>query len=191
MAFCLRSVFNSTMAITKTTYILDPEDYILEVSRGWDDFALENKGEEVVSSYVIGRKLHEFIQGDSTCMWIYSLIEKARSVQREIIQFYRCDSPDEKRFMKMTITPEVDGTVAVTSQLLRTERMKQRIGFVYNSMASNRKCSICNKISYQESWLEPDDARVLGLLSDEKPMGVMYSVCPDCMQKNTKIQSQD
>ena len=178
------------MAISTTTYILDAEDSITEVSRGWDDFALENRGEDVVGSYVIGRKLQEFIQGDSTSMWIYSLIETARVKQKEIIRFYRCDSPDEKRYMKMTITPEANGTVAVTSQLLRTEKMKQRIGFVYSSAASNRKCSICNKISYQDNWLEPDDARVLGLLRDDDPVPVIYSVCNDCMQKNTKIQSQ-
>lgn len=190
ISFFLEFAHCSDMALTQTTYILNAEDCIIDVSKGWDEFALENRGEKVVANNVVGRKLREFIKGDSTSIWIYSLIQKARSVQREIIRFYRCDSPDEKRYMKMIITPEDDGTVAVTSQLLRTKKMKQRIGFVFSSVATNRKCSICNRISYQDSWLEPDDAKVLGLLKDDEPVPVIYSVCNDCMTKNAKIQSQ-
>lgn len=172
------------MALTETTYKIDREDCIIDVSSGWDGFAIENNGPSVVSSSVIGHKLSEFISGDSTSMWIYSLIHSARATKKEIVRFYRCDSPEEKRYMKMTITPEEDGSVSVTSKLLRTEKMRRRVPFVYNPGSSNRKCSICNRIQYQNSWLEPDDARVLGLLDDSDPISVIYSVCPTCMQKN-------
>ena len=172
------------MAITQTTYSLDVEDCIVEVSRGWDDFALENDGPDVVADSVIGRKLSEFIEGDATRMWIISLVTSARAKNKEMIRFYRCDSPNEKRYMKMIVTPEGDGRVSVTSKLIRTEKMRKMVDFVHNVFANYCKCSICNQIRVQEMWLEPDDAKVLGLLDDETPIPVVYTVCETCMKHN-------
>ena len=179
------------MPLRETTYVVDPDNRIVSVSSGWDGFALENNGENVVESCVVGHKLHEFIIGDSTSMWIHSLVESARSRKKEIIRFYRCDSPEEKRYMRMTIFPEEDGSVSVTSRLIRTVQMKRRAAFEYSPVASHRKCSICNKISIQGSWVEPDDAKVLGLLDDSSPIAVVYSVCTVCVKKNFKNQSPD
>lgn len=171
------------MAYTETIYKVDSENRIIEVSPGWDGFARQNNGEEVVSSCIVGRKLNEFIKGDSASMWIHSLITSARAKNKEMIRFYRCDSPDEKRYMKMTITPGEGGVVSVSSKLIRVEKMKKRVGFVYRPLSNNRKCSICNKIYFQQSWLEPDDANVLGLLDENNPISVVYTVCEACTVK--------
>ena len=154
------------------------------MSSTWDDFALQNNGDEIVSTCVVGRKLGEFISGDDTCEWILFLIDYARRTNKELTRVYRCDSPDEKRLMRMKIKPEENGRIIVSSILMRSSKMKRRVDFMFHSAAKTQRCSICNKIKVQESWIEPDDAVVLKILDVQNPLRVVYAVCPLC--KKTK-----
>ena len=113
-------------------------------------------------------------------MWVMSLISSARVSNKSITKFYRCDSPDEKRYMKMTIWPEGEGNVSVSNKLLRVEKMRRTVTISYDNKSTIKRCSICNKIYVEHLWLEPDDAIVLGYLSEEDDLKVIYSVCNTC-----------
>ena len=167
------------MSFSETYYLVDNMDRVVKVSPNWDGFAKENDGDDVVAKYVLGRPLREFIVGDSTRMWMLALISSVRSSNKEVIRFYRCDSPTEKRFMKMTVSPEDDGSVFVSNKLLRREHMN-RVHFSYNRIAELERCSICNKVQIGDAWIEPDAIRTLDIYNSVDKFEVIYSVCSDC-----------
>lgn len=168
------------MGTTETTYILDNKNRIVHVSPGWDQFASQNSGEEACSAHVIGHQLKEFVSGDSTLMWIVSLVNSARLSKKKITKFYRCDSPEEKRFMRMTLYPEDDGAVAVSNKLIRVQKMHRPVAFRFQHSSQVERCSVCNRVHIGEAWLEPDDAVVLGFLKEDNSLDITYSLCERC-----------
>ena len=168
------------MAITETTYKIDKSNRIIEVSSGWDQFASENGGQGAASEEVLGYNLATFISGDSTLMWMMALIGSVRLHKRTATKFYRCDSPSEKRYMKMTVMPAEQGELVISNKLLRVEKMKKTVTIKYDDQSAIERCSVCNKIYVEHIWLEPDDAIVLGYLNNENNLHVIYSVCNTC-----------
>ena len=168
------------MKVTETGYKLDKQNRITEVSSGWDDFALQNKGEDATSSRVVGTTLREFIVGDATRMWMKALVDSVRASNKEVIKFYRCDSPSEKRFMRMTLLPDEDGSVYVSNKLIRVEKMKRSADFRFEANATLERCSLCNRVLINDAWIEADEIPDVLNLRDGLHIEVTYSICNKC-----------
>ena len=176
-------------AASQLSYTLDPDDAITAVSGDWDRFALENGGDESLSTKIIGRRLDHFISGDVTLMFVRTLLMSARTVKRTIQRPYRCDSPQLKRFMEMTIVPRRNGVLEVCHRQVRSEPYRYALTFTaaMPGAASNfvKRCSLCQRIRLGEMWSEVDDAVLEGRLQQggAAKLGVVYGVCPDCMSR--------
>jgi hypothetical protein len=112
------------MSLSITTYILDGKGRIISINGPWDEFAHENGGVDIYANDIQGQLIWDFISGDATRMWFDTLINFA-AIKNEIIKRpYRCDSPEFKRYMRMTITPEGNGLLRIDHELLSLEQRK-------------------------------------------------------------------
>ncbi len=170
------------------TYTLDKGDTIVAVSGQWDEFARNNNGEKTLASHVVGRKLERFIVGDTTRMFVLTMIMSARHLQRPIYRPYRCDSPTHKRFMEMIIQPRAEGRLEVIHRELYCEPLLHRARLVAVSPGSGatyaKRCSLCNRVQVEGVWSELDDAIESRRLQVEASgLKVIYGVCPDCLTR--------
>ena len=108
-------------AIMNLSYTLDASNAIIAVSGDWDRVALDNGGEQIISRRIIGRRLDDFITGDVTLMFVRTMLMSARTLKYIIRRPYRCDSPQLKRSMEMTVVPRAQGVLEVCHRQLRSE----------------------------------------------------------------------
>ncbi len=168
--------------MTVNTYWLDADNAISGVSGPWDRFAQDNEGSAASSSDIAGKPIWSFISGDSSRMWLEALLQLARLTGQAISRPYRCDSPDLKRYMSMTIIPEGSGRLRVEHAILATEARHAPVYIRYAAKATlpsfYQRCSVCGRVRHTpaEPWLEPDEHCAQG----KAELSVIYAVCEDC-----------
>lgn len=89
----------------KTYYILNANNIILETGGDWDRFASENDGAAAMGDQVRGHSLWRFVQGDGVRSYLNAVLFSCRSQGRGLVLPLRCDSPFERRDLRMTVTP--------------------------------------------------------------------------------------
>jgi len=161
-----------------TTYTLDRRDRIIEVSPGWDDFALDNDGEGACADHVVGTRLVDAIAGDPVRMYMTAILMRVRtSGQAEAIP-YRCDSETTKRRYIMTLEPLAEGRVRVIHQL-DSEESTDLIIRVRPARVGERaplRCSICCRIREGGIWIDPFAQ------GRNRNLRIIHSICEDCKQ---------
>lgn len=172
-------------ATAALSYTLDSRDRIVAVGGDWDGFARDNDGSDVLARTVIGRRLEEFITGDATRMFVRTMLMSARTLKRSIRRPYRCDSPQWRRLMEMTIVPLAQEMLEVRHHQLHAEPLPYTMAItaVTSTAASDfvKRCSICNRIRAGKVWSEVDAAVLDGRLAPTGTLRVIYGVCPDCL----------
>jgi len=162
-------------------YTLDANDAIVAVAGDWDLFALANGGEAILAARIVGRRLDDFITGDVTRMFVRTMLMSARTLKREVQRPYRCDSPQMKRLMQMTITPRGSDWLDVCHCQLHQEPWQRPQPIIAAASACTgtfiKRCSMCNRIRVRQEWGEVDEA-----LPMAARLNVVYGVCPDCLQ---------
>jgi len=138
--------------------IVDADDRILSCNRGWDAFARANGAPALAGAALIGTPLLDFITGKVTRAFTQTLLARVRVSGRPLILPYRCDSSNERRFMRMVIVSLAGGGVRLRHWLLKTEPLEQWIP-LETAMQRGRetfiRCSLCNLIKQGDAWLEP------------------------------------
>jgi hypothetical protein len=164
-------------------YRLDADDRICEVGGPWDEFARANEGERLLSERVIGTDFYSYISGDISRMYVRTIFGGVRALNREATRTYRCDSPNIKRFMEMTVRPESGGNLHVAHRLLRTEPLPATFRFVGHAGKGSDfivRCSMCNRLKLRGHWCEPEVFREHGPEFPEGAAPVIYGVCSAC-----------
>lgn len=159
-----------------TAYTLDRRDRILEVSPGWDNFALENNGEGACANLVVGTRLVDAIAGDPVRMYMTAILMRVRaSGQSEAIP-YRCDSETTIRRYIMTLEPLAEGRVRVTHHLDSEENTNLIISVrpAGVGLGAPLRCSICCRIREQGVWVDPFKQ------GRNRDLRVIHSICEDC-----------
>lgn len=161
---------------------LNERDEIVTVGSEWDLFALENDAPELIGSKVIGRPLLEFISGKVTQQFVQALLTLVRSGTPSLELEYRCDSPTERRFMKMRVSLEESGLVYFLNTLLRTESRQNKILISRSTQRGKNttvRCSMCNLVKPVKDWVEPE--RFNGSnTSKVTEWLVIYGICDVC-----------
>lgn len=174
----------------KISYWIDEGDIIRQVDDFWDQSLEDPTAARVKSSEIIGKSLFNFICDDITRMFIRTLLQSARLMMKPLSRPYRCDSPHEKRYMQMTITPEQEGLVSVTHEIIKTEPLVKPAlfktlpsSFSTFQSAVHIRCSICNRVRLMgtENWHEINALPESITSTTEQPMQVIYGVCRDCI----------
>lgn len=173
----------------KIIYWLDKDMRITAVSGPWDEFAIENNGRNVVEPDVKGRPIWHFIKGNTTRMWVDTLIKLAMVTGKVVERPYRCDSPEMKRYMSMKIVPEESGAFRMEHTVLFTEKRSHNVHFNYSenqTLQLKQRCSSCGRLRTQDSWEEAEYLSPPGEGTLEKTYTVIYTMCPDCLENISK-----
>ncbi len=67
-------------------YVVDKHNKLVAVNEAWDDFALCNGAQGLMSEWVIGRDWRDFVQGDTTRMYMEAMLNAAHSAWRCFIR---------------------------------------------------------------------------------------------------------
>jgi hypothetical protein len=168
------------------TYCIDKRDIIISVSPNWASFARANGwASEFGSENVVGHLLWDFIQDIETRHLYKELFGKVRTGKPVGPVPFRCDSPQERRFLEIFLSPLPDGRIEITSSVVRTER-RDPVKVIDKDMPRSnqliRICSMCKKIATPRNiWIELEEgvAQLKIFEGDEMPK-LTHGVCPDC-----------
>jgi hypothetical protein len=166
-------------------YELDAANVIRHVDGPWDDFAEANADApggmtSCLSRNVIDQSIFTFIHDDRTRLFLTTVLDATRLLDRIREVAYRCDSPSEKRYMRMVVEPLPARHLRLTHTLERTETMTRPFTMRVDApdpANATRRCSVCNRIEVAGAWIEPDHEDTRGL---PQPCPVAHTVCPVC-----------
>jgi hypothetical protein len=167
-----------------TTYRIDASDVIVDVGGDWTAFARKNDP-GWRSDSVIGRNLYEFIDGRETCTLYEALVARVRIEGRSARFVYRCDAPDLRRHMEMTITPLPRGEVEFHSRVIREEPRAAQAVFEGDAVRSADVlvvCSSCKLVQTDEHrWNEIESVVTrMHLDGAERLPAIRNGMCPRC-----------
>lgn len=165
-------------------YRIDSDDRIVYTNAAFAGFA-DSNGAAGLAEVVLGRSLLEFVEGIETRMIWRMLLDRARGGQSLAVPF-RCDAPDERRILRMTLSARPDGHVEFISSMLGSRR-RQPVPF-YAAVSAPRSgelvtvCSWCCRVQ-ADGWVEPEIGVMrLGLLTLDPPP-ISHGICEDCSER--------
>jgi hypothetical protein len=180
-------------------YHTNQKKIITDLNEAFAAFAKENWRPDFKRTDLVGKSLLSQITDPATKHLYSILLERLRETNQPLTLPYRCDSPDIKRYMEMTITPATDGIVEWNSRILN-EEPRPPVPLLDIRQERHEKwlrvCSWCKRCSVPEwlaeqvdsppaeSWIELEELMPLlgGLASAGMPM-ITHTACPDCYEK--------
>jgi hypothetical protein len=175
------------------SYTLDRTNRIVDVGGCWDNFALENDAANLLEPHILGREISEFVTGNTTRIFLFTMLDSSRVLDKPLTRPYRCDSPQYRRFMEMTLEPHPQGIVKLRHRLIRVEAVEYPIKFTIAPENAPKglikRCSMCNQINIKGDWLEASEAARQGLLTQAEQCQVIYGVCENCQRCLPKLRS--
>lgn len=171
-------------SLSAVCYRIDAGDVMRSVNQAWVLFAEANGVDTLKPEQVVGCRLWNFIVNEETVTLYKLLLRHVRRTARPVSFPYRCDSPELRRYMLMTVRPLEDNAIEFESVLERFEvrqRSIQRTFAAFGARPLVLCCSCCNKLRIQGRWLEAVEAIQQGeILNTDLPLQVAYAVCGDC-----------
>lgn len=166
-------------------YRISAEDKILEVNAAWDEFALDNGAQELISARVVMQPLWRFI-ADLETRYLYQIIFKRIRATRQPLRFpFRCDAPALRRFMELEMSQLPGGEIQFDSRLVRTES-RDPVLFIASGGVRNQHvlkiCSWCKRVQLPANeWVDAEEAIRRKNLFDHDTMPIVtHGVCSSC-----------
>jgi hypothetical protein len=168
--------------VEAVTYRIDERDDIVFVSESWGRFAVAN-GAAGLATGVLGRLLWDFV-GEMTTRQLYeNLVDRGRTAAFT----YRCDAPECRRFMHMTLRPSGRRGVEFDSVTLRTEARRPIVLAPAPAGPADRllcMCSWCKRVDVHGAWEEIETAvQRLAVFDAGAPPAVTHAMCADCQAR--------
>ncbi|MEJ2502823.1 MAG: hypothetical protein P8177_05825 [Gemmatimonadota bacterium] len=176
------------MTTTEWCYRLDASNIITGVGPGWDEFARENGGTGAVADRVVGRHLLDFVAGRPARQLMLRLLEAVRSAGAPVRVPFRCDSPDQRRYMAWNGVAEEGGGVRIVTRLL-DEEARSTVDLLRTARARRGApvtvCSWCKRIRGPDgAWLDAEVAiERLALFMDLRVPALTHGICPTCSER--------
>jgi hypothetical protein len=176
------------MSDSDLVYCIDDNDIIFTVSENWEFFARANGWDSGGSlKNVVGHFLWDFIEGLETRYLYEEMFRRVRFGKPCGPIPFRCDSPKERRFLELLISPLPDDRIEITSTIIRIEHRNPVRLLDKDIPRSNdllRICSMCKKIAIAEhNWVDMDEAVVqLRLFEADRMPGLTHGLCPSCYE---------
>jgi hypothetical protein len=166
-------------------WTIDADNRFVSVNDNWLAFAEENDPYFADPRVVLGRSLWEFVTDIRTRRIYDLLIDRVRSLQHPVNVPFRCDSPDCRRFMEVTLTTDGDGGIRFVSRVLRLEPRPAVELLGASHLTSSRfltLCSWCKRIRLpDDDFVEVEQAiERLDLFGEPVLPNLTHGCCPDC-----------
>ena len=168
-----------------SVYRIDSRGCLTSVNAAWLRFAQENGAAELTRDRVVGRAVRDFVRGEVVCHLWEILTRIVRESGKPLRVPFRCDSPDERRFMEATLSALPNGEVEFACRLVRVEA-REAVALLDRSVARSDQwltvCAWCNRFLMGEGlWLEAEDAvRQIDLLGGSRLPNLTGGVCSRC-----------
>ena len=165
-------------------YKIDANDRISFVDEGWCRFAEENNGPELMPPSILGKSLWSHIADITTVNLYKQIVSRVR--QGACSRFtLRCDGPDCKRLLEMTIDADPDGSVTFHTRPVSVEDRESLALLAAGSPRSReilRACSWCARIDTGDGeWVEVEEAtKRLRLFELESLPQLTHGICGSC-----------
>lgn len=171
--------------VERVSYRLDDRDDIVFVSDSWGPFATAN-GAPGLAAGVLGHSLWDFV-GEITTRQLYrDLIARVRTGRTAAFD-YRCDAPERRRFMHMTMRPCDRHGVEFESVTLRTEGRRPVAIAARSADPAQRLlriCSWCKRVDVGRAWDDIETAvSRLGLFAAGAPPALTHAICAPCQAR--------
>ncbi len=165
-------------------YRLDAYDRIRSVSEDWLAFARRN-GAAHLDESVVGQSIWRFIDGRETRELYRLLFERVRDWGTPVSFPLRCDSPEQRRYLTLTIQPAEQEGLELQTETVREEPRPAVPLFETLLGAEGDQltvCSWCKRVLVNgEAWVEAEEAiERLDLFGDAPMPNISYGICPAC-----------
>lgn len=167
----------------EVVYHVDGQDVVRCVNREYDEFALANQGHAVSSATVVGRPLWDFVHDPTTRQIYRAILDRARD-GRPVAFTFRCDSPERRRLLRMSVRATGGGDVEFrVNTIAIQDRPPERLLSIDASRSEVvlTACGWCKKIRLEHGWSEIEDAvAALGLFEATVLPSLTHGICEAC-----------
>jgi hypothetical protein len=177
-----------TPATTLVRYEVDRLDHIVFVSDEWDDVAAHANSSHLHSAGILGQPLWRYISDVGTSEIYRHILGRVRDGQPLEVTL-RCDTPDLRRTIRLSLTADPDGTVAFHSRVVTAETRPHQAMLDARTPRSDELlhvCGWCKKFRVQGRWMEVEEAvSLLGLFDAATCPRMSHGICESCLVKMT------
>ncbi|MCM2258752.1 MAG: hypothetical protein NDJ94_24220 [Vicinamibacteria bacterium] len=165
-------------------YSVDGADRITDITGPWDEFAAANGAPGLTAATQRGKSLPELVTGVEMQLLTTMLLRRARGGTPLRLPF-RCDAPDERRFLEMHLQGQGNGGVQIESRLLRAES-RLAVALLEDHVPRTDEvvyvCSWCKRARLpRQEWVEIEAAvEELRLFGPGPLPQVSHGICPAC-----------
>jgi hypothetical protein len=164
---------------------VDANDRITFVDASWLAFAAENGLPALTAESVKGTLLWDYISEGETREFYQIFMKKVRASGGTIVVPFRCDGPESRRFMEMSMVSLAAGAVEFRS-VLKREEARSKVELLDLHCPRTEKwltmCAWCKKVDVGE-WVEVEEAvRRLGLFDQTRLPRITHGMCLACKQ---------
>ncbi|MGA2686412.1 MAG: hypothetical protein ABSF51_15340 [Verrucomicrobiota bacterium] len=164
---------------------VDAVDRITFVDASWVAFAAENGLPALTAESVQGTSLWNYISELATQEFYRIFMNKVRTTGRTMVVPFRCDGPECRRFMEMTMASLGAGALEFRSLLLR-EEARPKVELLDPHFPRTEEwltvCAWCKKVDVA-GWVEVEEAvRRLRLFDRARLPRLTHGVCPACRE---------
>lgn len=174
-------------ALETCRYRIDADDIVVDVGGDWFE-ACGDSSHAPHCVDVVGMPLRECIADEATWNLYALLIESVREKARVVTIPIRCDSPSERRFCDLSISPAGDEHIDFASRLLRLEP-RRPVQLLDEAQPRDddhylKVCSVCKRAEVAPGeWQELELAeRRIRLFERERLPRVTHGLCADCFE---------
>jgi hypothetical protein len=178
--------------VSDLLYQLNASDEISSVNEEWVVFARANDGEPLLPPQVLGRPLWDFIS-DMETQHIYRLLHRRVRTRGEPVQFsFRCDAPDRRRLLELSISAEGEQGLLYQVRTVREEDRKPVPLLDPDRPRSEMfvtMCGWCKRVSAPpHGWLEVEEAvDALSLFAEPRPPQLTHGICDQCSRSLQRV----
>ena len=181
-------------------YVTDRQGKLESIgSTNWDAFAISNLAPSTVASKVVGKNLFDFITGEPVKDQLRDVMQRLSDGSFDAwVMPYRCDSPQIKRNMRLSIRPvreqhKILGFLFQSVLLSSEERPPiELFNFAAQADYSQRPhslptismCSYCQRVKDEkyigDQWIDAEEYYMLGGTSEVR---ISHGICEQCIEK--------
>ncbi|MDQ8153036.1 MAG: hypothetical protein P3B98_00115 [Gemmatimonadota bacterium] len=172
-------------------YEIDAQDRLARVNTGWYDEARTSFDARLQDPRLIGRGLWDLIRESTTQQLYEPLIARVRRHAVRVDFAFRCDTPDERRLLRMRVVPKPNHHVAFQVRLLQSQ-FREPVELLRIDRASSdsfiRMCGWCKRLPIAGGfWVEVEEAlQSFGLFDADALPAISHGICPECREKVTR-----
>jgi hypothetical protein len=176
-------------------YEIDRSDRIVWVCDDWDPFARQNGAPHLTAKEVLGQSIWDHVTGDEN-RYLYRQIHDAVRSGRSVSFPLRCDSPDLRRLLDVTLTPRTDLRVHFETAV-RSVEPREHVALLDVQAPRSEKplriCAWCKRVQLPaRQWVEVEEAVVALRLFEQDRLPILtHGICPPCAEAVQKAISED